>query len=251
MNNAEAAIPVEPIQKHSLPQSILLHLLPGVLIVAAYALLVGPFRRLGFPSITAQSLTALLVLIPFELGYLLREGRKTGARRQEGIVLYRQPLPVKQYRLWVPVLFVASAVIMTAFTPVSSYFESLFSWFPDALRLDMGFESGSSRSVLIINLILNFLLITVTVPAVEELYFRGYLLPRMPELGGRAPVVHSALFALYHVWTPCVFAARLFAVLPLIYIVRWKRNLYLGMLAHILLNTIDIVMGVAFPFQMG
>jgi AcrR family transcriptional regulator len=37
---------------------------------------------------------------------------------------------------------------------------------------------------------------------VEELYFRGYLLPRISRFGGWAPVINCCLFALYHFWQP-------------------------------------------------
>jgi membrane protease YdiL (CAAX protease family) len=39
-------------------------------------------------------------------------------------------------------------------------------------------------------------------PVVEELYFRGYLLPRIDRLGIWAPLIGALLFASQHVWTP-------------------------------------------------
>jgi hypothetical protein len=92
----------------------------------------------------------------------------------------------------------------------------------------------------------NFLVVALLAPTVEELYFRGYLLPRMPRMRGWAPVVHAALFALYHTWTPWMVVARTLALLPLILIVRRKRNLYVGIIAHCLLNAIDVVVGFAY-----
>ena len=62
-------------------------------------------------------------------------------------------------------------------------------------------------------------------------------------------MLHSLLFALFHVWTPWLTVARTIGVLPLIMIVQWKRNIYLGMLAHILVNSIDVIIGVAFMLQ--
>lgn len=89
--------------------------------------------------------------------------------------------------------------------------------------------------------------IVVLIPLTEELYFRGYLLPRMPA-GSKvwASVFHSALFALYHTWTPWMFVARTLGVLPLIYIVRKKENIYLGIIAHIILNSLDFITGLVF-----
>jgi hypothetical protein len=48
-----------------------------------------------------------------------------------------------------------------------------------------------------------------------------------------------------------MFLARTLALLPLIYIVQWKRNLFLGIAANWFINSIDFVMGVMFIIQMG
>ena len=93
---------------------------------------------------------------------------------------------------------------------------------------------------------ITFIFIAIIAPIVEELYFRGYLLPRMPHLKGWSPLLHSALFALYHTWTPWMVFTRTIGVLPLIYIVQFKRNIYLGIIAHCLMNVIDIIIGVVF-----
>jgi hypothetical protein len=94
--------------------------------------------------------------------------------------------------------------------------------------------------------------VVIGAPAVEELYFRGFLLPRLPEkLGWGAPLVHSLLFALYHIWSPWMFLARTVALLPLIFVVRWKKNLLLAILAHWLINAIDLIMAVVFILGMG
>ena len=53
------------------------------------------------------------------------------------------------------------------------------------------------------------LLIGIIGPTVEELYFRGPLLPRIDRLGAWAPVLNSGLFALYHFWSPWQLPVRL------------------------------------------
>ena len=44
---------------------------------------------------------------------------------------------------------------------------------------------------------------------VEELYFRGYLLPRISRLGAWAPLVNTVLFSLYHLFTPWLSVGRI------------------------------------------
>ena len=236
----------QDVERHTLVQSIVLHLLPGVVNGAVYFALAGPIRRLGYPSIVALILAGLFVLVPLEGGFLLYQAKRAGTKRLEGIVLYREPIPLGQYLLWVLVIFVLSGLVMTLLTPVSGYLETWFDWLPDVLKIEMGLSGEYARPVLIVTYVLFFIVISLVAPAVEELYFRGYLLPRMPSLKGWAPVLHSALFALYHTWTPWMAVARTIGVLPLIYVVQRKKNIYLGIIAHCMLNTIDAVVGVAF-----
>ena len=111
----------------------------------------------------------------------------------------------------------------------------------------MGLSDEYSTRVLIITYAFFLLFVPFIGPIVEEFYFRGYLLPRMPSsLRGFGPIVHCALMALYHTWTPWYFLTRTVALLPLVYVVRHKRNIYIGMIAHCLLNTIDFVVGVVY-----
>jgi hypothetical protein len=87
-------------------------------------------------------------------------------------------------------------------------------------------------------------------PILEEMYFRGFLLPRLSRFGLWAVPLHSLLFALFHVWTPWMVVARAVGLLPLIYVAQKKRNIYIGMIAHMLGNFLDVVAGVAFIVRM-
>ena len=240
------------VEQHTIGQSIGLHLLPGILVGAFYYAIAQPIRNLGYPSMAAMILAAIVILIPFELGFLLYQGKKkNGALSLEGIVLYRQRIPLWQYLVLVPVIIVLMGLIFSSLTPVSTFLETLFSWLPEVLHLDMGLGGEYSKSVLIITYLFAFIFIVFIAPTVEELYFRGYLLPRMPRLKGWTPILHSALFALYHTWTPWMAITRTIGMLPLIYIVQRKRNMYLGIIIHCLVNTIDIIVGVVFILSLS
>lgn len=84
-------------------------------------------------------------------------------------------------------------------------------------------------------------------PLVEELYFRGYLLPRMK--GRFAPLLHSFLFAAVHVFTPWMIITRTLGLLPLVFGVK-KKNIYVGIIVHILGNSLDLVTGILFITKM-
>ncbi len=245
--------PTQDLRKHSLIESVIYHLLPGILIGGVYFLIVPTIVKAGYPSVLALIVTALFVLVPVELGILFYQGKKrNGKFSLEGIVLYRHKLPWHQYLLWVPVIFVTSGLIMTALNPISSWIEGWFNWLPESLRLGMGLSGDYERGKLIQTYILHFIFIIFVAPSVEEIYFRGFLLPRMPEnLHWGKPILHSLLFALYHVWSPWMFLVRTLALLPLITVVSWKKNLYLGMIAHWLINSIDFFIGIAFLLGMS
>jgi hypothetical protein len=132
--------------------------------------------------------------------------------------------------------------------PVDAFLQSnLFSWVP---VLESGLRDGYSREVLVRTYLMLAVFGAVVGPTVEELYFRGFLLPRMEYAGKWAPLLHGFLFALYHMWTPWMFVTRTLGILPLAYAVK-RRNLYVGIASHILVNLADVVAGVAFIVGMG
>lgn len=63
------------LEQHSILQTVILHLLPGMLVLLFYIIVAPKIIRLGFPSLFASILSFGFVLIPFELGYLLYQGK--------------------------------------------------------------------------------------------------------------------------------------------------------------------------------
>jgi len=236
------------VEQHSVVTSLVLHLLPGLLIGLCYWALLQPVRRWGYPSIMALMIALALVLVPVEAGYLLYQGyRKHGRLSLRGVVAYRTPIPIWQYLIWVPVVFVAAGIVFTVMKPVDAFFQrTLFGWLP---ALESGLEGGYSRGVLIATYAMVAIFGALLGPVVEEFYFRGYLLPRMNYAGKWAPVLHSFLFALYHVFTPWLIVTRTLALLPLVLVVQ-RRNLTIGIIVHVLLNMLDVVAGVSYIIAM-
>jgi hypothetical protein len=76
-------------EQHSAARTVVLHLLPGALIMAFYAGVAPVVRSLGFPSLMAIFLAIAFVLIPFEFGYLIYQARKN-ATTLGSVVLYRR-----------------------------------------------------------------------------------------------------------------------------------------------------------------
>jgi hypothetical protein len=237
----------DPTPKFTWMQSILFHLLPGVLIGCFYFLIRIPVNRWGYPSIFALVLSIAFILIPVELGYLLFQGKKRAGRYTlEGMISYRKPIPWWQYILWVSLVFIVTGLIFTLLRPVDVWLkENIFYWVPD---MNNGLDGNYSRTTLIVTYALFFIFTCVLGPWVEEYYFRGFLLPRVN--GRFASLLHSFLFAAYHVFTPWMIITRTIGLLPLIYAVK-KKNINVGIIAHILVNSIDFMIGIAFILNMA
>lgn len=103
-----------PSEKHTIAQSLLLHLLPGVLIECVYLLALRPVANRGYPSVVALILAYAFILIPFELGFLLYQGKKMAGRfTLQGVISDREATPWRQYLLWVPIIFIAIGAIFS------------------------------------------------------------------------------------------------------------------------------------------
>ncbi len=235
------------IAQHHLIRSILLHLFPGMLIAALYFLAVGPVQAWGFPSYMALLLAIPFVLVPVQLGYLLYQGRKRNGRFSlAGIVVYCERIPVWQYFAFTPLLFLLLAGIYRVVSPVDEVLRSLlFSWIPNS-AIPTIHPHDYSRPVLVVTYLALIVFGSVVAPIVEEMYFRGFLLPRLSRFGIWAPAINCVLFALYHVWTPWRAVSRALFFLPVAYTVQYKKNIYLGMMVHMLANATDAVFGIAF-----
>jgi membrane protease YdiL (CAAX protease family) len=234
--------PAPPVElPHSLARSVALHLVPGVLTTAVYLVLAKPMMAAGFPALFGLLLATALVLIPLELGYLLfRAKRTTGSYSLRGIVLFREPLPKSQYLVWPVVLFLWGFASSILAAPLDDFLgRRLFSGLPSWFFVSSADQFASfSRPVLTAMFGLGIAVVGFAGPIVEELYFRGYLLPRLGRVGRWAPLLHAVLFSLYHFWTPWQNPSRILLMAPMTYLVWWKRNLYLAMLAHGALNTV-------------
>jgi uncharacterized protein len=238
----KAVVPA-PITQLSLPTLLALHLIPGALTTLAFVAMAPLVAAAGYPPIAALLAAILLVMVPCELGLLAWTARSEGVRILE-LIPYRRPLPRRDWLWLVPALiglaFLGFGLHM-AIEP--QLIERLFGWLPKWFVMPIVADqvANYSPTAWIVTLAAYFGLNGLLGPIVEELYFRGFLLPRMERLGRWAPLVNVSLFSLYHFWSPWQFVARILGVGPLAYAVRWKRNVYLGMVVHCSLNTLGVL----------
>jgi uncharacterized protein len=225
----------------SVSKLIALHLVPGALVMVAFVLFAPLVEAAGLPPIAAFLAAIMLVVVPIELTVVLRAVRRSGVA---AALPYRQRLRLREWFWLFPVLILAAFVGFGVHRLVEPWLIGLFGWLPEwfVVPIPMGGLNDYSAAAWIVTLSAFLVLNGVIGPVVEELYFRGFLLPRMERLGRWAPLVNATLFSIYHFWSPWQLAARILGIGPMVYAVWWKRNVYLGMAVHCALNTLAVVL---------
>ncbi len=230
----------QPTEQYSVGKSLALHILPGLLIGALFVVSAPLAMRMGFPPLFAMVTAGILVGLGFQLWHLLNEGRKhNGTWSLQGIVLYREPMPLWQYLVWVPLFTIVAFAINGLTSPIGAAFLNALPWLPGWFEMrDVSTLASYSKPALLVTFALYLLLNGIVAPVIEELYFRGYLMPRLSRFGRWTAPIEVALFTVYHIWQPYYWITQFFSMLPVVAAVAWKRNITLGIIVHMTLNII-------------
>ncbi len=239
LTNVSSA-PAEATEQHPVSKSLALHILPGLLIGAVFVVTAPLAMQMGFPPLFSMVTAGILVGLGFQLWHLLNEGRKRNGRWSlDGIVLYREPMPLLQYFVWVPLFTIVAFIINALTSPIGTALLNQLPWLPEWFEMrGLSMLASYPRPALVITLTLYLVLNGIAAPIIEELYFRGYLMPRLSRFGRWTPLVEVALFTVYHIWQPYYWITQFFSVLPIVAAVAWKRNIKLGIIAHMTLNIV-------------
>lgn len=244
----------ESIPQHSIRYTVVLHLFPGILILIGiftfsqpiFAKILGIEQELS--PVVGYLMAFLFVLIPIEFGWLLYEGKKrNGQWSLEGIINYTEKSPIWQYLVIIPILIVYGILLFVIIAPIIQPFivDTFFSWWPEEYNFQNKFQDrtqfASYRGVQLLA-IMYLLLSCIFGPLVEELYFRGYLLPCLEHTKEWAPVLNAVLFSIYHFFSPWENPIRIVAGLPIVYLVWRKKDIRFSIYQHIILNSIGGVM---------
>ena len=222
---------------HTAVQTILLHLLPGVMIAIVYFAFTPVFIHFGFPN-SANILDAILAMVPIQIGLLLFVTKqKTGTYHVRSQIPYLEKSSLKDYLIFIPLLAVWAILVGAVLTPVEhSLRDSLFSFIPSEYMIGNYDISYYSNEKIIITAMLLLIFNGIVAPFVEEIYFRGYLLPRINLSPKKAVVVNAILFSLYHFFSPWYFLSRVLMTIPLYYLVVKKKNIRFSVIAHTIAN---------------
>ncbi|MFN2195733.1 MAG: lysostaphin resistance A-like protein [Anaerolineales bacterium] len=236
MNAQPTTFPQQP-----LLLSCLLHILPGVLVTLGFVLLRPLAQAAGYPPLLAFLLAVLFIDLPVMLGILLVAGKQqTGHWNWMGAVYYREKLPWGKFALIFIGAFLVVYLLITLITPLSDWLaNSLFSGLPAWMFLDEQSQYlAYTKNILIFTFTFQLLLTGLVLPWVEEVYFRGYLLPRISRFGWWAPVIGGLFFGLYHLWQPYGFLTVFLLGAALGALVVWTRDLRLSISLHVAANTL-------------
>ncbi|RMI32767.1 CPBP family intramembrane glutamic endopeptidase [Nocardia stercoris] len=224
--------------RHSLPLSVLLHLVPGALVVVAYLLVAEPIvEAIRYPTLLGWAIALCLVLIPVLLGLFGLGYQRNGRFSLHGVVHYTdRPVPRgKLVAMVVPLI--AWMMILSVVTELVNRFflHHFFTWVPFTKGAGSftAFLHGYSHTTMVTTMLVCLPLTGISLPLIEELYFRGFLLPRLSHLGRWAPAASAVLFSLYHFWTPWVFASRVIFMFPGFWFAWRNKDIRISMGMHV------------------
>jgi membrane protease YdiL (CAAX protease family) len=226
-------------EQDSLVKSLVLHTYTGALVML-FNVIVTPIVLPWAPPVLVGVIAFVLVSAPLQIGYMLLLGkRRNGELSLEGIVRYREKIPMAEGVIITLLMVVAFIILSLVGMPVSTYLsENVFSWLPNwMLNMDSRLYTGS-ETTLWVTFILVLMIDGILNPIVEEAYWRGCLMPRLSRLGAWAPAINGILFGLQHFWQPYNYLNIILFSMLLAYVVWWKRSIWLSIAVHCGLNTI-------------
>jgi hypothetical protein len=223
----------------SIPSMILLHLFPGIIMLLVTFLFSSPVIGINFPLYLSLMMAIILGLIPTELGIIKFFSWKT-KNKMKDIILFKEKIPLKKS---LPLIIISSIISVVGLLILPEFESQLwgqtFDFIPNWFRIDS--LNIAEMKYLKLTLVLNLLFNGFFGPLTEELYFRGFLLPRMKIFGKLAPLINVILFSLYHFTTPWAIISRILATTPLVYSVWTNKNIKIGIFVHCGLNIFSSV----------
>lgn len=217
-----------------------LHLVPGLIFAGLFFAVSHLFIQHGSSGYLALLILIPLCLVPMELGVILYlSSRFTGRRTLMEAITYRNQGTGIGYIVMPLLLLVCWGILSIPMSSVYQYIETHMTGFLPSWTTQEALIRGLtsvSQTEQYITLGLAVILSGFVAPIVEELYFRGFLLPRMEHWGWLAPLFNSFLFGLYHFYFPGNVPGIFLAWVPVSYVVMSTKNWRIGAIFHIMIN---------------
>jgi len=226
----------------STKQLLRLVFLPSTLVLLLYLMALN--LRETIPPLLSWLLIGIFVLLPFELIVILRASKiEYGRYNLKSALIYSNPLTTRKLLIEALVYFCIAGAIATMLEGAEARIltSTIFKFMPDYFKLeDIINQTTQYSSTMILLTGLFYLFANAFIlPIVEELYFRGYLMPRIERYGKLAPLIITILFSLYHFWAPWSNIMRILAIFPYTNSVFKNKNVYIGILVHCAINIVS------------
>jgi membrane protease YdiL (CAAX protease family) len=229
-------------ERQSLRKSIFLHLAPGVPFTLIFFLVAWLINQIGGSAYLAIIICVPLVLAPVEVGILIAERKKLGWTWRSIIIPHgSHQVSISDILISVVTIYIIAQAASALVIPTRTLLMSVMSqYYPSWAIVDSRLQ-GIPPYILWLGLFFSGLV----APIVEELYFRAYLLPRIPISGRWAPIVNAAFHSIYHFYTPWNIFTFFMGFLPLAYYVRLRGNLLPTIITHALFNSVGLIIVLA------
>jgi membrane protease YdiL (CAAX protease family) len=243
---------IEPeIKQISVIKLLIFVFVPALLILAAYTWFMQ--FRAAVPPLLSFALVILAVLIPSEIGVVIYYSKKeTGKFNLQSAFVMNEKIPaLKIFGISIILMaFAAAAFIFLSSVESGIVMKPLFRGIPEYFKITDFFRNYTNYPswIVAVTLALYVAANGILGPIAEELFFRGFLMPRINRFGNWAPVIITVLFSAYHLFSPWEFVTRIVAFFPMAYCVYKKKNIYIGIAAHCMLNIGSIAMNIVNAF---
>ncbi len=232
------------VRQLSVAKLLFLAFFPGIMLLGGYFALLS--AREFIPPLLSLLGLALIILVPILIliiGYYSKQ--EYGTFSLKSAFVYNNSIPAGKLLLKSIIPFALAAMIFVLVAPIENHvmFSSIFSFVPEYFKLsDFLNQLGQySRGIIIATCVVYCISNGIIAPIAEELYFRGFLMPRIARFGKAAPVIIGVLFSLYHLFSPWENITRILAVIPYHYVVWKNKNIYIGIIVHCSLNLVSCV----------
>lgn len=213
--------------------------LPAVLKIAVQVALKPLFDSSASIAISVFLVAEAVILAA--LIYLL--GSREAPFRWSTVIPYQKSVH--------PFVFI---VLLAAVTAYAIYFRDFFRWMPlmdwagfvretvtfwppEWLRLRFQFDQPDAAASTRIGLLAFGMIAIGTASAMQTLYFRGFVLPRMEYLGWAAPFANTVLFVVFHTNSPEFWHLFFIFTLGWGIVVYATRNVWIAVTSHVIFNT--------------
>lgn len=239
-----------------------LQLLPGLANLIAFVPLAYWFHRINLPPFLALAVAILIAEVPTSWYIIVRcTRRETGSGfRLTAAFPWRADIAWWFYAaVGVPLIIFGVAMTVIVAPAIAAEIRDAVapdvpSWF--LLEPDPEIFASLPRTLLITMWLATLLVFAGIGGFTQELYSRGFLLPRTQHWGAWAPAFNALLFGVFHLQAPWSWPGFAILALPWAYLVWRTRSIKIGLVGHIGMLLVQslmmslLVFGIVSPPQM-